>query len=414
MKKNKKLLIVIIIIIVVLILIGIGTLYYINKSSIEMSLNGDQELTLNYNEEYTENGAKATYLNKDIEIEISGEVDTSKVGTYEITYKAKHGKKEKELTRKINIVDTVSPTLELNGQPEIKLYTGNKYNEPGFIATDEYDGDITDKVLVNNPIDINTVGSYTVTYEVSDSSNNKITKERKVEILERPKTVNSGGIPVLMYHFFYDKNVETKNDGNWMEIHLFEEQMKYLYDNGYYTPTWQEFIDYVDGKITLPEKSVIVTADDGNPSFFTLAIPICQKYNIRPTSFIVSSWTHGDWLASAWKDKGVDFQSHTYDMHKGGCKENHGGLMNCISHDAGVNDLKTGIADLEQVNKVYAIAYPFGDVNANVKQITKDAGIQVGFTTAYGKVRPGMDKLELPRIRVSDGTSLEAFINKLK
>ena len=129
-------------------------------------------------------------------------------------------------------------------------------------------------------MDINKVGKYTIIYEVEDSSGNKATATREIEVLDKPKTTNTSGVPVLMYHFFYDKNVTTKNDGNWMEIHLFEDQMKYLSENNYYQPTWDELIDYVDGKTTLPEKSVIVTADDGNPSFFELAVPICQKYNI--------------------------------------------------------------------------------------------------------------------------------------
>ena len=252
--------------------------------------------------------------------------------------------------------------------------------------------------------------------EVEESKKEEVIVPEKTELekrLESGKYLSDSGLPVLMYHFFYDKNKESKNDGNWMEIHLFEEQMKYLSDNSYYQPTWQELIDYIDRKTTLPEKSVIVTADDGNPSFFELAIPICQKYNIRCTSFIVSSWTHGDWIAQNYKNKGIDFQSHTYDMHKGGCPENHGGLFNCISHDAGVADMTKSKTDLEQVNKVYTVAYPFGDVNENVKTITRDAGIQLGFTTQYGKVRPGMDKLELPRVRVNDGVSLANFSKDL-
>ena len=69
--------------------------------------------------------------------------------------------------------------------------------------------------------------------------------------------------------------------------------------------------------------------------------------------------------------------------------------------------------DLEQINKVYTVAYPFGDVNENVKTITKDAGFSLGFTTQFGKVRPHMDKLELPRIRVNNGVSLANFAKNL-
>ena len=100
-------------------------------------------------------------------------------------------------------------------------------------------------------------------------------------------------------------------------------------------------------------------------------------------------------------------------MHQGGCKENHGGLMNCISYDNGVKDIKKSMDDLSQVNKVQVLAYPFGDFNENVRAITRDAGIQLGFTTEYGKVNKGQDKLKLPRIRINDGTSVSAFAAKL-
>ena len=409
-KKKRKLKLPIIILIIVLVLIVIGVILFFTLGKVNIKLNGEKNITLNYNEEYKEEGATAKYLFKDIkDINISGEVDTSKVGKYEITYEAEYSFVKSSITRTIEVVDKKEPILELEGNTSIKLYVGNQYKEPGYKANDEYDGDLTEKVIVNNSIDINKAGKYSITYEVEDSSGNKVTASREVEILEKPKTTNTSGVPVLMYHFFFDKNKETKNDGNWMEIHAFEEQMKYLSDNNYYQPTWEELIDYIDGRTTLPDKSVIVTADDGNPSFFELAIPVCQKYNIRCTSFIVSSWTHGDWIASTYKNKGIDFQSHTYDMHKGGCPENHGGLFNCISHDAGVEDMKKSKTDLEQVNKVYVVAYPFGDVNQNVKTITKDAGYSLGFTTQYGKVRPGMDKLELPRIRVNGPGSLNSF-----
>lgn len=415
MKKKVK-----IIIVVILVLLILATCAILKFSHFNINLNGEQNITLNYGEEYIEEGATAKYFTKTFENVIpTGEVDTSKVGKYTLTYEVNLksiwpvNNIKGIAYRYIEVVDKKEPTIELEGNTNIKLYLGNTYKEAGYKATDEYDGDLTEKVIVNNSLDINKVGKYTIIYEVEDSSGNKATATREIEVLDKPKTTNTSGVPVLMYHFFYDKNVTSKNDGNWMEIHLFEDQMKYLSENNYYQPTWDELIDYIDGKTTLPEKSVIVTADDGNPSFFELAVPICQKYNIRCTSFIVSSWTHGDWLASTYKNKGIDFQSHTYDMHQGGCKENHGGLMNCISYDNGVKDIKKSMADLSQINKVQVLAYPFGDFNENVRAITRDAGIQLGFTTEYGKVNKGQDKLKLPRIRINDGTSVSAFAAKL-
>ena len=232
--------------------------------------------------------------------------------------------------------------------------------------------------------------------------------ERIVEVMARPK-VNASGIPVLMYHFFYDPNEANHDgDGNWIDTVTFEGQVKYLVDNDYYFPTWQEVIDYMDGKITLPEKSVVITADDSDASFFTYAVPIIQKYNVYATTFVIGSY-FGEPMGPT---KNVFYESHTYNMHRGGCSGmGHGGIFNCIDHDAGVADLKKSI---EIIGDNKAIAYPFGDVNDNVKAITRDAGIELGFTTAWGKIRPGMDKLELPRIRVSGGISIDNFAGRLQ
>ena len=85
----------------------------------------------------------------------------------------------------------------------------------------------------------------------SDVSNKQ--KSIKEDRLASGKTLSSEGLPVLMYHFFYDKSKgETGQDGNWVEISNFEEQMKYLSENGFYFPIWQEVEDYIDGKQELP------------------------------------------------------------------------------------------------------------------------------------------------------------------
>ena len=59
------------------------------------------------------------------------------------------------------------------------------------------------------------------------------------------------------------------------------------------------------------------------------------------------------------------------------------------------------------------MAYPYGDVTDNVLKITKASGIKLAFTTKYGKVYKGMDKLQLPRVRMSRGVSLKGFINSI-
>ena len=117
---------------------------------------------------------------------------------------------------------------------------------------------------------------------------NKPERESKAIPLANGEKSNNS-LAVLMYHYFYDESKgETGKNSNWMEISKFEEQLKYLKENNYYYPTWQEVADFVDGKIDLPEKSVAITMDDGNKSVYNLAIPLLDEYDIPATAFIIT------------------------------------------------------------------------------------------------------------------------------
>ena len=384
----------------------------------KLTLNGDKEIKIELNSEYKEAGYQASILGKNVtnKVKVTNNIDNTKTGTYEIKYYVanKFLKKDKEIIRKVQITDTSLPEIKLN-EADIKLYVGETYEEPGYSASDNYDGDLTNNVIVTNNIDNTKAGFYDVIYTVTDSSNNKYETKRTIEIKEKPiiqltpgTNYKGSGVPVLMYHFFYDESKgQTGADGNWMEISAFEAQLKYLVENDFYFPTWSEIADYVDGKIGLPKKSIVITVDDGDASFFELAVPVINKYNVKVTSFIVTSWT-GSNIINTYQNNKINFQTHTHDMHKGGCSgEGHGGLFRCINYNKGLNDLLTST---QIIGSSDAIAYPFGDVTENTINITNDAGIKLGFTTQYGRVYNGMDRLKLPRIRISKGISLSAFI----
>ena len=80
-------------------------------------------------------------------------------------------------------LDTTPPVITLNGAATVYVDKGNPYTDEGATATDDIDGDITDKIIVNNPVDVNTVNVYYVTYNVSDKAGNQATEvRRKVDV----------------------------------------------------------------------------------------------------------------------------------------------------------------------------------------------------------------------------------------
>lgn len=314
--------------------------------------------------------------------------------------------------------DKTKPIITLKGEQEVSVNLNDKYQDDGCTAQDDKDGDITNNVEITGEVNTKKEGDYTITYLVKDSSGNIAEATRKVSVKKKEeKTVetsatttsksnkSSKGLPVLMYHFFYDAKSGTKGtDNNFMEISAFEEQMKYLADNNYYFPSWKEVEEYVNGTKTLPEKSVVITIDDGADSFVKLAIPIINKYNVKATSFVVTSW-NGDWLPSSYKSSHLDFQSHSHDMHRAGAN-GKGRFVNLSYKDA--------LADVRKSKEIIGndctvFCYPFGHYNDTAKKVLKDSGFTLAFTTEGGRVYKGQDKFALPRVRMSKGISLNAF-----
>jgi hypothetical protein len=72
----------------------------------------------------------------------------------------------------LNQIDQVNnaPVITLIGPVSISIEVGNSYNELGATATDVEDGDLTGQISINHSIDVNTPGTYPVTYSVTDSN----------------------------------------------------------------------------------------------------------------------------------------------------------------------------------------------------------------------------------------------------
>ena len=104
----------------------------------------------------------------------------------------------------------------------------------------------------------------------------------------------------------------------------------------------------------------------------------------------------------------INFESHTHNMHKAG--KNGKGLLVNVSYEKAYQDIEQSISIL---NSKEAFCYPFGHYNDTAKQVLKDIGYKVAFTTKYGRVKVGMNPLELPRIRILRDDSISSFIAKV-
>ena len=76
--------------------------------------------------------------------------------------------------------DTTKPVITLKGNSTVTLELNETYKEDGATATDDKDGDITDKIKITGKVDTKKAGTYTITYTVEDSAGNKVSVTRKV------------------------------------------------------------------------------------------------------------------------------------------------------------------------------------------------------------------------------------------
>jgi hypothetical protein len=68
--------------------------------------------------------------------------------------------------------DVTNPVITLTGDAVTAAFEGNAYNDAGATASDDRDGDISGNIVVGGTVDVNTVGVYTLTYDVSDAAGN--------------------------------------------------------------------------------------------------------------------------------------------------------------------------------------------------------------------------------------------------
>jgi peptidoglycan/xylan/chitin deacetylase (PgdA/CDA1 family) len=215
------------------------------------------------------------------------------------------------------------------------------------------------------------------------------------------------GIPVLMYHSVSNK----KGSKLFMPVEKFRQQMKYLKDNGYNTLTAEEALEHFKNGSTVPEKSVLITLDDGYSDNYTEAFPILKEYGLKATVFVITASIDKDTgkLTSQqikeMAENGISIQSHTV---------NHDDLSS-LPYEKQLSTLEDSKKQIENLTgkKVFCLAYPFGKYNKKTIQALQEAGYQMAFTIRPGFAYKSQGILTLSRIRVDGPDKLYIFQHNL-
>lgn len=387
--------------------IGLGGIWYYTSESY-MVMAGDDEVTIGLNGYYRDPGVEAKISGRDVtkRVRVDSDLDESRPGVYEIEYNAGNF----HATRTVTVLDHMSPVLELEGG-DVDLTLGEEYVEPGYSAADDEGRDLTSRVKVSK-IDDKRSGTRDITYTVTDDEGRSTRLTRRLRIAKNTQW-DSPGLPICMYHYVYDEKDPPddlhKRYGNYISLQDLQEEVDWLKSEDYYFPTWKEVRQYVEGKLILPDRSIVLTFDDGEKATLKKLAPFAQKNRIPITSFLITS-KKGEEKVVEYTSEFLLYESHTHDMHRSGGVRGHKGLFPVIGREEGLADLETSV---EICGSRDAFAYPYGDYSESARAMLEEAGFLCAVTTQPGKVHPGDDPLLLQRQRMRMGQSLETFKSKV-
>ena len=198
---------------------------------------------INYKSSYKDPGYKAFFRGKDLtdEVEVSGKVNTEKIGNYKILYKIDGKIFPKKVIRTVKVRDIEKPKITLKSLEDIYVCPGKKYKGEEYSAEDNYDGNITNRVKVKQKED-------SIQYSVIDNSGNYSSVSRKIkyEDIEKPNI--------------------TINNEKYLSVYLNEEYV----EPGY------KAVDNCDGNITKNVK-IVGNVDTTSPGKYELTYQVSDK-----------------------------------------------------------------------------------------------------------------------------------------
>ncbi|MBO0587966.1 polysaccharide deacetylase family protein [Sporosarcina sp. E16_8] len=244
--------------------------------------------------------------------------------------------------------------------------------------------------------------------------------ERPGYISKQAVTLDEG-LPVLVYHQVLPRELMTTMDST-ISLEAFEQQMGYLADHHFETLTAHQLYDYLEGRLVVPSKAVLITFDDGLLSTKEYAYPILKQYGFSALQHIISSRTERALGAQPFDAEGplqfftasdlveladvFQFEAHTYELHSLN-KVSGAGIALDRSKEEILLDLQQNI---EQVPAAVSLAYPYGHYNENFIAAAKEAGVLIGFTTTEGYANRKMSNYEVCRYGITEKKSFEQFV----
>jgi peptidoglycan/xylan/chitin deacetylase (PgdA/CDA1 family) len=221
-------------------------------------------------------------------------------------------------------------------------------------------------------------------------------------------------VPIFIYHYveFVKDHRDTIRKSLDTEPHIFEAQVRTVSEAGYTFLTAGELADIIDTKLDLPEKSVILTFDDGYRDFYTDVFPVLKKFRAKATVYVIPSFLDTEnyltsrQIAEMLGSGLVEVGAHT--VHHVQLKGKPEPLVSYeISESRRMLEERFGI-------RVISFAYPFGSFDRQTVDLVRDSGFRTAVTTVEGIDAGVANRFFLYRVRAGTltGDPLLRFIRK--
>ena len=229
-------------------------------------------------------------------------------------------------------------------------------------------------------------------------------------------------VPILMYHQVSDAP-HTRFLKYTVTGRAFAAQMKWLAANDYSTIDLPTLLARRRGGASIPERTVVITFDDGFRECATVAAPAMEAHGFSATFFLVAGLM-GDssrWLMT---ERGIEFPIMSWDDARQLERAGHRCESHSMTHprlaelSPGVcrDELARARATLEDAlgHPVRHLAYPFGSENQQVRDVAAECGYDTACTVTIGISAAGDDVYALPRVPVLGTDSLLDFASRIR
>lgn len=243
-------------------------------------------------------------------------------------------------------------------------------------------------------------------------------------------------VPIIMYHSILK---DSKRTGDYvLSDKQLEKDIVYLKSNGYTTLFISDLVKYVHGEGQLPEKSVVLTFDDGFANSLAYVLPLLKRYNVKANVSVVGYYTEkfsqldDDNPAYAYltyhaikelvNSGYVEIGNHSYNMHTNDYRRK-GVVKNKTESDEAYTDLfiRDTFLTEDAIYKKCGVklrfyAYPYGFCCKESEQLLKSMGYEATLTCDqkmnYIKRDPSC-LYRLSRYNRPDSVSTEKFMKRV-